>query len=139
MDNKLDKSCHQLDRIGAKNPHTVRALVHASMAASIAVCMLAHKHRLEEGRPPRPGTPRTKSPVHPQNMSRMMAVASMRIATAMSLDGERADEEWDRIAANLIHRGSDPNWRRRPSVLDQLRGWRVLPAKPRKSRVSRAN
>lgn len=130
-DNKLDKSCHQLDRIDARTPATVRALVHASVVASMLVCLLAHHHRLEEGHASAPGTERTKPPVHPQMMARMVGVAAGGIADALDLDGDAAAHEWDRIARKLLHQGQDPNWRRRPSVLDALRGWKVSPGRPR--------
>jgi NAD(P)-dependent dehydrogenase (short-subunit alcohol dehydrogenase family) len=39
---------------------------------------------------------------------------------------------WDKIGGLLTQAGADPNWRRRPSVLDQLRGWKRQP-------VARAN
>jgi len=39
-----------------------------------------------------------------------------------------AEPEWQKIADYLLLLGYDPNWRRRPSVLDQMRGWKVLPA-----------
>lgn len=47
----------------------------------------------------------------------------MRIAATMDLQGEQAAAEWHKIADFLDHLGHDPNWRRRPSVLDQMRGW----------------
>ena len=32
--------------------------------------------------------------------------------------------EWSRIAGMLVHMGEDLNWKRRPSILDELRGWK---------------
>ena len=32
----------------------------------------------------------------------------------------------------IVHTGEDPNWRTRPSILDQLRGWRAAPAAKKK-------
>ena len=34
---------------------------------------------------------------------------------------------------DLVHLGRDPNWRRRLSVLDQLRGWQIEPGRPWKA------
>jgi IS4 transposase len=51
-DNKLDKSCFRLDEIGARTGPSVHALLHASMVASIMVCLLALQHRLQEAPPP---------------------------------------------------------------------------------------
>jgi hypothetical protein len=136
LDNKLDKSCNQLDRIGAETPSTVRALVHASVVASMMVCLLAHHHRLEEGGPAKNRPYRAKPPIHPQTLGRMVATASHSIAAALGLrDGPEANDEWDRIASMLLHCGTDPNWRNRPSVLDQMRGWKIRPGKKRLSKA----
>ena len=136
-DNKLDKSCNQLDRIDARTPSTVRALVHASVVASIMVCLLAHHHRLEEGRAPRGSKERTRPPIHPQMLARMVGVAAGKIAAAVDMRGAEAKEEWDKIAELLLYNGTDPNWRRRPSVLDGLRGWKVSQGRPRAARKLR--
>ena len=53
LDNKLDKSCHRLDEIGARTGPAVRALVYASIVASILACLVVHRHRLR-----RPGAAR---------------------------------------------------------------------------------
>jgi hypothetical protein len=58
-----------------------------------------------------------------------MAVAADRIANAFTLTGEEADAAWKRITAYLLSMGKDPNWRRRPSVLDVMRGWKKRPVR----------
>lgn len=131
LDNKLDKTSFHMDEIVSRTPHTVRALVHAAIAASVIVCLLAHKHRLEETRPSTPGTLRTKPPVHVQTLARKVASAADRIATTMMLAGDDAERAWNDIAKRLLFFGVDPNWRHRPSALDQLRGWSVRPAPSR--------
>jgi hypothetical protein len=132
-DNKLDKSCFHLDRITAETEHAVRALVHASMVGSIIATLIAHRHRMAEA--PEPGEPaqRTKPPIHPQVMSRAMGSAALIIAAAMDLRGAEAEAKWQWIADHLHHLGCDPNWRSRPSILDQLRGWKIAPGRPRKA------
>lgn len=132
-DNKLNKSCLHLDEIGARTGAAVRAMVDASMVSSIIACLLAHHHRLDE-LPPSAGTERTTPPIHPQVLALAMASASGTIARAMDLRGKEADDEWERIAQLLTHLGKDPNWRRSPSILDQLRGWKISPGRPKKSR-----
>ncbi|MBK8481686.1 MAG: IS4 family transposase [Proteobacteria bacterium] len=93
LDNKLDKSCLRLDDIGAKTGPAVRALVHAAMVASVIVCMLAHHHRRREAPPPRGRAERTKPPLHPQALARMVAVAAFAIGRAFELSGREADLE----------------------------------------------
>ncbi len=137
-DNKLNKSCLHLDEIGARTGPAVRALVDASMVSSIMACVLAHHHRLDEKPPPSAGTERTTAPVHTMALALAMGSNAATIAAAMNITGVKAHEEWDRIAHLLTHLGKDPNWRRSPSILDQLRGWTITPGRPRKSKLASA-
>lgn len=134
-DNKLDKDCFRLDEISATTGISVRAMVDAAMVGATLICLVAHTHRLRD-RPPRKGAERTRSPIHPQMMAKMVAFAAMRIAAAFDLTGKAAVKEWDFLAGLLHHQGIDPNWRRRPSVLDQLRGWRITPGAPAKAKAA---
>lgn len=137
-DNKLNKSCLHLDEIGARTGSAVRALIHASITSSILACLLVHSDRLHEAPPPTEGAERKKAPLHPQTLARAMASSAICIAEAMEMRGPEADARWQRIARNLEHLGRDPNWRRSPSILDQMRGWKVSPGRPKKSRVASA-
>lgn len=137
-DNKLDKSCSHLDQTAARTGPSVRAMVHASMVSSIIACVLAHHVRLREAPPARQGTERLTAPIHPQSLARAMGSAAGTIAAAMDLRGQSAAREWTRIAEYLSHLGRDPNWRRSPSILDQLRGWKISPGRPKKARRASA-
>jgi putative transposase len=143
-DNKLDKSCHHLDEIRAQSGATTRALVHASMTGSMLACLLAHRHRINEAPPTRVGQERITPPIHPQMLARAMGSAAAKIAAAMLLTGQPAEKEWTNIAEHLEHLGKDPNWRSRPSILDQMRGWAITPGRSKVARLaskatSRAN
>lgn len=138
VDNKTDKSCHNLDEIQSTHDHTVRALVHASITASVIINLIAYHHRRREGAPGSKKAERTRPPIHPQAAAKMMAIMSHRIADAMELTGKRAQAEWDFFAERLVFIGQDPNWRRRPSVLDRLRGWVISPGPPRKAKNKHA-
>jgi hypothetical protein len=133
-DNKLDKSCSHLDDIAARSGPSVRAMVHASIVSSIIACLLAHHVRLKEAPPPRQSTERLTAPIHPQSLARAMGSAAGTIAAAMDLRGDQATRERTRIGEYLSHLGRDPNWRRSPSILDQLRGWKISPGRPKKGR-----
>jgi putative transposase len=135
-DNKLNKSCHRLDQIDARKPEAVYALLHASMIASIVICILAHKHRLAEAPPPRRGTERRTPPIHPQSLARMIGHAALALAALLEIDSTQAAPEWQRLAEVCEHMGRDPNWRRSPSVLDQLRGWKISPGRPARERLA---
>ena len=134
-DNKLDKSCNHIDSVCAQTAHAARALVHASLISSMLACLVAHRHRLKEARPRRAGQERTQPPIHPQALARAMGVAAPKITAALALDGDQARKEWQAIAEYLQHLGQDPNWRRSPSILDQMRGWKVTPGRPRRSKL----
>lgn len=128
-DNKLDKSCMNLDKIGARTGPAVRALIHASLVGSILIGLLAHHHRRREKPPARAGAERTTAPIHPQSLARAVGHAAQSIAAAMELEGPEAIKRWQELTDYLEHLGKDPNWRRRPSVLDQLRGWKISPGR----------
>ena len=132
LSSKLDKSVHRLDEVDAERPCSVKTLLHASLIASTIAALLAHMHNLQT-RPPQAGAPRTEAPLHPRRLALQLAVSCQSIAQAFDLQGSEATQRWDKIAALLMHAGQDPNWRRRPSVSDQLRGWKRQPVVHRPS------
>jgi hypothetical protein len=123
---RLDKSVNRLDAIDAERPCTLKTLLYASLIASTIAALLAHTHNLQT-RPQQPNAPRIEAPLHPRRLALQLAVSCQSIAQAFELQGAEATERWNKIAALLMHSGKDPNWRRRPSVLDQLRGWKRQP------------
>jgi hypothetical protein len=130
--NKLDKSNLRLDEIDARRPAAVNALLHAAMIASVLIGSIVHRHNLAN-RPTK--GPRNKPPLHHRLVALMVAHCAYRIACAFHLEGEAATREWEHLAGVIVHMGEDPNWKSKPSVLDQLRGWQA-PASA-KSKLSR--
>ena len=122
--NKLDKSSHRLDEIDSRKPAAVRALLHASITASVLVGVLIRKHHLAEHGDLPSGARRTTAPLHAGLLARILSTCAMRIAELMDQTGPRVAAEWSRIAGVLVHMGEDPNWKRRPSILDEIRGWK---------------
>jgi hypothetical protein len=129
---RLDTSVHRLDQLDAECPCSVKTLWHASRIASMMAALLAHKHHLQT-QPPHLGVPRTKAPLHARRLALLLAVACQSIAQAFDLTGAAAKRRWQQLAAWLTHSGRDPNWRRRPAVLDQLRGWNRPPVAQRQA------
>ena len=127
--NKLDKSSHRLEQIDAKRGAAARAMVHASLISSVLVNSIVHAHNRVT---PTKTAQRTRPPLHAGLVARMLATAAFRIADAYERDGDDALVEWTKLAEIIVHTGEDPNWRARPSVLDQLRGWSPAPAAKRK-------
>jgi hypothetical protein len=80
--------------------------------------VLAHQPHLNT-RPREAGAPRTEAPRHTRLLALPMAGSGPFLAQAFELQGTAATRRWDKIAELLTHAGTDPNWRRRPSVLDQ--------------------
>lgn len=135
-DNKVDKSCSHLDEVSARTVPATCALVHASIVSSMLACLIVHKHRLGQRPAPAKGASRTTPPLHPQSLARAMGATALRIAETLALDPEEATKKWQQIADYLFHLGHDPNWRSRPSVLDQMRGWRISPGRPRRAQLA---
>ncbi len=135
LNNKLDKSVNRLDESQAERPCSIKTLLHAAIVGSILTNLIVHKHSLET-RPKKPAEVRTKPPLHPILLGRALAQASLSLAQAFELTGSEAKKEWQRIAEKLVRWGEDPNWRRRPSVLDEMRGWKRHPLPKKGGRTS---
>src|SRR5882724_11916757 len=129
---RLDKSVNRLEAIDAERPCTLKPLLHASRIASTIAALLAHTHHVKT-RPQEAGTPRTEAPLHPRRLALPLAVSCQSIAHAFDLQGAEAQRRWDKLAALRTHAGKDPNGRRRPSVLDQLRGGKRQPLARKKT------
>jgi len=123
---RLDKSVNRLDAIDTERSCTLKTLWHASLMASTIAALLAHTHNVQT-RPQQAGAPRAEAPLHTRRLALQLAVSCQSIAQAFDLNGTEAQQRWNKIAELLTHSGKDPNWRRRPSVLDQLRGWKRQP------------
>jgi hypothetical protein len=54
-------------------------------------------------------------------------------AQALDLRGKEAADFWDDFAG-LLNTRIDPNWRNRPSILDQMRGWVISPARKKRAK-----
>jgi Transposase DDE domain len=138
-DNKINKSLMRLDEVEARTGSNVRSLVLASLVSTVLCCLITHLHRIQVTVPEAPSMTRTKAPLHPALVGSFLGATATILAQLFELDGAQADERWRWYVHILVHLASDPNWRRTPSILDQLRGW-PLPksAHRRKRKASRA-
>jgi hypothetical protein len=130
LNNKLDKSSHRLDEIDSCKPAAVRALIHATMISSMLVGLIVHQHNLEIAREATdPDGTRTRAPLHHGLVARELASCGHRVAAALD-QGPLADAaEWAHLAKVIVFLGTDTNWRHKPSVLDRMRGYRVMPSR----------
>jgi len=122
---RWDQAVHRLDEVDSERPCSLKTLLHASRIASIIAALLAHTHN-RQTRPQQEGAPRTEAPLHPRRLALQLAVSCQTLAQTFDLKGIEAKRRWQQMADLLTHSGKDPNWRR-PSVLDQLRGWKRQP------------
>ncbi len=133
VDNKADKTGARLDEIAAKKATSVRVLLLASMLNATLARIAVHMDKLAIRELMREDETEVapRAPMHPIQTLRAMAILR---ATVVGLLGEPAAPSlhWNRLAANLRNLGHDPNWRRRPSVLDRLQGLTAPPAPSRK-------
>lgn len=122
LQNKLAKSGCQLDHIDARKPVSAEILVHAAMMASMLANALVHLEHLDQGmvgektvRPKRP-------PHHAMLIWKCVVTSAWRIADLLANpdDGQRLG--WEHVARYLTHGGQDPNWRRKPSPIDDAKG-----------------
>jgi putative transposase len=143
VDNKVDKTGAHIDRITAQKPVSVRVLILASLinATLARIIVQREKAALLASREindqtgafelPRP-------PLHPIQTVKTMRVCVQRV---LDLVQEQAPSlsEWGLLLGLIRHLGHDPNWRRRPSVLDELQGLTGDPLPSRKTRKKRPN
>jgi len=116
--NKLDKSDLCLDQLDCRKVCSAHTMLYASLLGACIVGRLVHADHCALAAAK---APLTRGPVHARLLA--MALASMHAALTQALAGGDDDREWDRIARKLAHGSRDPNWRRRPSVLDTMLGF----------------
>ena len=67
----------------------------------------------------------------------MRALATFHGTVARLLQDSAASQmDWNSLLANLRHLGHDPNWRRRPSVLDTIQGLAGTPGRKRNQKAA---
>jgi IS4 transposase len=143
IDNKADKTGAQIDRITAQKPVSVRILILASLINATLARIIVQREKLAlyASRETDPTTGQvhvTQPPLHPIQLVHCMRVCERRIDAALQGTAPTRSE-WSELMSLLRHLGHDPNWRRRPSVLDQLQGLVAPPGRPRKSRGNEPN
>lgn len=121
---KRDKSGARLDQLRGRNVDSVIALVYASLLQTILANHLVYLDLRD--RPPK------RAPMHGLAIALALSANHQLLLLVIELDEPAT---WKRAARVLRARGHDPNWRRRPSILDQLRGITAPPGRPRTSRL----
>ena len=129
LDNKLDKSGAQLDQIRATTESSVRIQLAAKLLHSLVVDVLIHRDNLER----EDNGHVRRGPLH--RLALAYAIRSRHILLVAALLTRYTPlEDWDNLADLISNDGRDPNWRRRPSVLDRLLGLTAPRGRPRKKK-----
>jgi hypothetical protein len=129
LDNKLDKSGAQLDQIRATTQSSVRIQLAAKLLHSLIVDVLIHRDNLERIR----NGYVCRGPLHRLALAYALRARHALLVSALLYCNTPLDY-WDRLAELIADDGRDPNWRRRPSVLDRLLGLTAPRGRPRKKK-----
>jgi hypothetical protein len=132
LDNRLDKGVAQLDQVRATTASSVRILLYASLLHFLLVDVLVHHDRLALARRDKSDPPRP--PLHPITLGFALRNTSLLLAV-MHVTLDIPQTMWDSVARMLRVVAEDPNWRGRPSIMDQLRGQIAPPGRPRRRRL----
>lgn len=135
IDNKVDKAGARLDEITARKPVSAHILVLATLLNTTIARTIVQSEKLAVvAAKKNPTEPASRPPLHPILMMRALASAHGTINRLLQSDTSELPE-WRKLMSRLRAFGSDPNWRRRPSVLDRIQG---LTAPPKARRTRRA-
>lgn len=131
LDNKLGKSAFRLDQITARSPVSAEILIHAAMMAAMLANAFAHADHVQRGfvadRCPRLVEP----PLHPMLVAKAIARGADKLAS-MLCDPDTPLARWEHMASAIRHLSKDTNWRRKPSILDIVKGRTAPPGRSRK-------
>jgi putative transposase len=135
IDNKVDKAGARLDEISARKPVSARILVLATLLNTTIARTIVQSEKLAIVAAKKvPSEPASRAPLHPILLMRALASAHNTV-TRLILSPDPVLPEWRKLMSRLRGLGFDPNWRRRPSVLDKIQG---LTAPPKPRRVAHA-
>lgn len=136
VDNKVDKAGARLDEITARKGNSVRIMLLASLLNTTIVRTIVQSEKLALRKGRAPSAPADRPPLHPILLMRALAILHGTVARLLQApDAHQAD--WNTLLATLRNLGHDPNWRRRPSVLDTIQGLTAAPGRKRNQKASR--
>ncbi|MCB9760839.1 MAG: IS4 family transposase [Alphaproteobacteria bacterium] len=121
LQNKLAKTGCQLDEITARTAVPAEILVHAAMIASILANAVAHLEHLDQGLVGETCRKMKSPPLHAMLVWKCITTATYNLATLL-VAPEDTSMTWEQLAQFLRHGGQDPNWKGKPSAIDQVKG-----------------
>ena len=134
-DNKLNKSDFNMDELDGRKPESVHAMLYAALLGSLIVNSIVHQDHQElfSRHPPA----RKHGPLHARLVALALGSSHGSLAEALAHPDEPT-RAWERALIVIDVDGRDPNWRRRPSVLDTLFGFTGSPGRPRRQKKSKS-
>ena len=122
-----NKAGARLDEITARKPSSARILVLATLLDTTIARTIVQSEKLAVVAAKKVASdPASRAPLHPILL--MRALASAHGTVNRLLQNEETELlEWRKLMERLRDFGSDPNWRRRPSVLDRIQGLTAPP------------
>jgi hypothetical protein len=134
IDNKVDKAGARLDEITARKPVSAQIMVLATLLNTTIARTIVQGEKLAVVAAKKcPDEPASQPPLHPILLMRALSSAHGTI-TRLLVGTDPQPLEWGKLMSRLRGLGFDPNWRRRPSVLDRIQGLTAPPAAKRRPR-----
>ena len=127
--NKVEKSDLCLDELDCRKVCSARTMLTASLLGACIVGRLVHADHQALAQDLATHGCIKRGPVHARLVA--MFLASMTTSISARLRDEPHARDWATLAELAAHASRDPNWRRRPSVLDTLLGFVAEPGRPR--------
>lgn len=136
LQNKLAKTGCQLDEITARTAAPVQILVHAAMIASMLANAVAHLEHVDQGLVGERGRRMVSPPLHAMLVWKCILTSGARLA-ALIVNPQETPKTWAQVTSFLLYGGQDPNWKKRPSPIDQVKG-RTTSGRPWRDHKGRA-
>jgi len=133
-DNKVDKAGARLDEIAARKEVSVHILLLASLLNTTIARTIVQSEKLAIRKDRSPAEHAQRPPLHPILLMRALAIAHPTVLRLLQ-DKSRKPLEWNALMSRLRQLGHDPNWRKRPSVLDAIQGLTAPPGRKRNAKA----
>lgn len=137
VDNKVDKAGARLDEIAARKEVSARIMLLASLLNTTIARTIVQSEKLAIRKGRTAAEHAQRPPLHPILLMRALAVAHTTIAELLE-DDARRPFDWNVLMSRLRHLAHDPNWRKRPSVLDTIQGLTAPPGRKRDAKAPSA-